>query len=73
MNLVCAVKIERPYGSDKWEHCPEPVTCRFVDREEDIPLCARCARNVRHGDYGARLRDLLNEQVPEQRSILERK
>lgn len=59
---TCAVKIEYPHGSDKWEHCPEPVACWFVDKEEDVPLCERCARNVRHGDYGARLRDLLIEQ-----------
>lgn len=60
---VCATKIEIR-GTKDWTHCPERVVCSFVDRGEFVPLCERCARNVRNGAYGARLRDLLNEQVP---------
>jgi hypothetical protein len=60
----CATKVERAYQRGTWDHCPERVVCSFVDRGERVPLCERCARNVRNGAYGARLRDLLNEQVP---------
>lgn len=60
----CATKIERVYQRGTWDHCAQPVVCSFVDRDERVPLCERCARNVRRGDYGARLRDLLNEQIP---------
>lgn len=62
----CATKVERihPPRKGEWDHCPGRVVCSFVDRGEYVPLCERCARNVRRGDFGARLRDLLNEQVP---------
>jgi hypothetical protein len=60
----CATKVERAYQSGTWDHCPERVVCSFVDGDERVLLCERCARNVRNGAYGARLRDLLNEQVP---------
>lgn len=33
-----------------------------MDKEVRVNLCDRCARNVRRGDYGARLRDLLHEE-----------
>lgn len=60
----CATKVERAYQRGTWDHCPERIVCSFVDRGERVPLCERCARNVRNGAYGVRLRDLLNEQVP---------
>lgn len=54
---VCDTKAERKDGT--WEHCDGRVVCSLVDGDVRVPLCERCARNVRSGAYGTRLRDLL--------------
>lgn len=60
----CATKVERTHKRGTWDDCPGRVVCSFVARGYRVPLCERCARNVRRGDYGTRLRDLISEQVP---------
>lgn len=65
---TCDVKIER-HG--KWEHCDRTPICGFVDNGHHVLLCRQCARNVLRGDYGARLRDLFEEEItPDMRTKL---